>query len=70
MEPGRDLAITKLKMRILACTNEKKRLQAIIDFSHSAERRAQAHADLATLFKEIGEATDKLKKLDPEESQA
>jgi hypothetical protein len=68
MEPDRDRAVTMLKMRILACTNKKNRLQAIIEFSHSAKRRAQAHADLATLFKEIDDAAGELKELYAEES--
>jgi hypothetical protein len=53
MELDRNRAITNLKMRILVRENEKKKLQAIIAFSQSPERRKNALDDLADILKEI-----------------
>jgi hypothetical protein len=60
MEPDRNRAIADLKMRILVRENDKKRLQAIIAYSQSAERRTQAISDLADTLKEIKAAVDEL----------
>jgi hypothetical protein len=66
VELDRNRAITNLKMRILVRENEKKRLQAIIAFSQSPERRKQALDDLADVLKEIKAVGDELAKLEAE----
>ena len=66
MELDRNRAITNLKMRILARQNEKKKLQAIIAFSQSPERRKQALDDLADILEEIKTVADELAKLEAE----
>jgi hypothetical protein len=66
MELDRNRAITNLKMRILVRENEKKKLQAIIAFSQSPERRKNALDDLADILKEIKAMADELAKLESE----
>jgi len=66
MELDRNRAITNLKMRILVRENEKKKLQAIIAFSQSPERRKKALDDLADILKEIKAVADELAKLESE----
>jgi hypothetical protein len=66
MEQDRNRAITNVKMRILVGENEKKRLQALIAFSRSPERRKQALEDLGDILKEIRAAADELSKLEAE----
>jgi 16S rRNA C1402 (ribose-2'-O) methylase RsmI len=53
-------------MRILVRENEKKKLQAIIAFSQSPERRKNALDDLADILKEIKAVADELAKLESE----
>ena len=67
MELDRNRAITNLKMRILVRENDKKRLQSIIAFSQSSERKKQALADLADILKEIRAAVDELARLEAED---
>ena len=67
MELDRNRAITSLKMRILGRENEKKRLQAIIAFSQSPERKTLAINDLADILEEIKAAKDELALLETEE---
>ena len=64
MESDRNRAIINLKMRILIRENDKKRLQAVIAFSQSPERRGQALADLANVLKEIEVEMDELARLE------
>jgi hypothetical protein len=66
MELDRSRVITNLKMRILVRQNEKKKLQAIISFSQSPERRKQALDDLADILEEIKTVADELAKLEAE----
>jgi hypothetical protein len=66
MELDRNRAITNLKMRILVRQNEKKKLQSIIAFSQSPERRKKALDDLADILKEIKAGGDELAKLEAE----
>ena len=66
MELDRNRAITNLKMRILVRENEKKKLETIIAFSQSPERRKQALDDLADILEEIKRAADELAKLEAE----
>ena len=66
MELDRNRAITNLKMRILVRENEKKKLQAIIAFSQSPERRKKALDDLADILKETKAVADELAKLESE----
>jgi len=66
MEFDRQRAVTNLKMKILVHENDKKRLQAIIAFSQSPERRAKAIDDLADILKEIRVAMDELARLEAE----
>ena len=63
MEFDRNRAITKLKMMILVRENDKKRLQAVIAFTQSAERRTEAIGELASILNEIEAATDELARL-------
>lgn len=67
MELDRSRAITNLKMRILVRQNEKKKLQAIIAFSQSPERRKRALDDLADILKEIAATVEELSKLESEQ---
>ena len=67
MENDRNRAITNLKMRILLHLNDKKKLQAIIAFSQSPERKARALDDLAAILIEIDIAKDELAKLEAEQ---
>ena len=62
MDSDRHRAILNLKTRILLQENDKKRLQAVIAFSQSPERRGQALADLGDVLKEIEVAMDELAK--------
>lgn len=66
MDSDRNRAVTKLKMMILVRQNDRKRLQATITFSQSAERRAKAMNDLADILKEIEVAMDELARLEAE----
>lgn len=66
MELDRNRVITNLKMQILVRESEKKKLQAILAFSQSSERKTRALADLATILKEIDAATNELAKLEAE----
>jgi hypothetical protein len=66
MKSDRNRAILNLKMRILLQENDKKRLQAVIAFSQSPERRRQALVDLADLLQEIRVAADELARLETE----
>jgi hypothetical protein len=67
MEPDRDHAIAMLKLRILGRESDKKRLQAVIAFSPSHERRTLVLADLADLLEEIRVAAEELARLEAEE---
>jgi len=66
MEFDRNRAVINLKMRILVRENDKKRLQTVIAFSQSPERRAKAIDDLANILKEIAVAKDELARLEAE----
>ena len=66
MDLDRNRVITNLKMRILVRQNEKKKLQAIIAFSQSPERRKKALDDLADILKETKAVADELAKLESE----
>jgi hypothetical protein len=43
MESDRNRALTNLKLMILARENEKKRLQSVIAFSQSPERKGEGY---------------------------
>ena len=64
MEPERDLAIANLKALITVRENERKRLTALIAFTQSPERRAQALGDLKTVCDALKADTDLLKSLE------
>jgi hypothetical protein len=66
MELDRNRAMSSLKMMILVRQNDKKRLQAIIAFSQSPERRAKATCDLADTLEEIAVAVDELARIEAE----
>jgi hypothetical protein len=66
MESDRNHAITTLKTRILLRESDKKKLQAVIAYSQSPERRKNALNDLANLLQEIRIATDELARLEAE----
>jgi hypothetical protein len=66
MDGDRNRAVTNLKMMILVRENDRKRLQAIIAFSQSPERRAKAIDDLADILREIEVAMDELARLEAE----
>ena len=60
MQPDNSRVIMNLKMRILGRENERKRLQGIIGYSQSLDRRMQAVRDLADILEDIRTATDEL----------
>jgi hypothetical protein len=64
MEPHRTLAIASLKVLIADRENEKRRLTALIAFTQSPERRAQALGDLKTVRDALKVETALLEKLE------